>query len=455
MNKLSSFFLALLLTACQSLIEVDYPDDQFTTATVFEDDATATNAIRGIYAGMAEMPYFSNGGIALLTGLSSDEFFALSEEYTAFYHADIKSDEALLMNYLWRPAYGMISSANAALKGLGDSRGTTKGIRQQLIGEAYFIRAFSHFYLTNLFGPIPLLTQENFEQNAIVARTNQTIVYDTIEADLIQARDLMSEDTFAFTNAEAGRIRPTTWAASALLARVYLYRGKWALAEAEATRIIGREDLFSLAGIEDVFNVTSHEAIWQLKANTPDMGTWDAALFLPAGDFFSVALRPEMLAAFEPDDQRRAAWIDSLITAEGVVYYPTKYKSQYSQFDEYHIELRLAELSLIRAEARARLNDLDGALADLDVVRARAGLPLLSGQDYTVQQIINATQRERRAELFAEGGHRWFDLKRHDGAGAALSTLPDKDWQDTDVFYPIPQSEIEANPNLAPQNDGY
>jgi hypothetical protein len=457
MNKLYCIFLALLLTACQSLIEVDYPYNELTTRTVFEDDATATAAIRGIYAEMASRPYFSNGGIALLTGLSSDEFINVDEEYTDFYSTDLRSDEALLMNYLWRPAYqGMIYQANAALRGLHRSRGVTMAVRRQLIGEALFIRAFSYFYLTNLFGSIPLLTEENFERSAFVARTDQIIVYDTIIADLIKARDLLSDDKFTFTGAEPGRIRPTSWAASALLARVYLYQKKWTQAEEEATRVMDFYAPFSLASINKVFNVSSPEAIWQLKANSPEMGSSDAQLFLPIdGGWPLVALQPALIEAFSPDDQRSSAWLEGMDIDENVFYYSAKYKSLYNQTEEYHVEFRLAELYLIRAEARAHLNDPSGALVDLDAIRLRAGLSRLSGQDYTVPQIIEAVQQERRLELFAEGGHRWLDLKRLGNARTVLSVVDGKDWQDTDLFYPIPQSEIDINPNLQPQNDGY
>lgn len=457
MNKFACIVLALLLTACESLIEVDHPDDEFTSQTVFEDDATATSAIRGIYADMAAMPYFSNGGIALLTGLSGDELIPLSEEYNGFYRTDLNPDEALLMNYVWRPAYSMIYNANAALKGLNNSHGVTRTVRRQLTGEALFIRAFSHFYLTNLFGPVPLLTEEGFERNASAPRTDPNIVYDTIEADLIKARNLLSEDRFTFTSAEPGHIRPTSWAASALLARVSLYRGKWEQAEAEASRVIERKDLFSLASIHEVFTVSSPEAIWQLQSNTFGMGSWDALLFTPVDGGLSVALQPAVLEAFHPDDQRRIAWIGSLNIGEDVYYYPAKYKSQYSQTDEYHMEFRLAEFYLIRAEARARRGDPPGAIADLDMIRVRAGLrPLTdSSDDYTVEHVIAAIQQERRAELFAEGGHRWMDLKRHEKTHETLGILPGKDWQETDRLYPVPQSEIEANPNLAPQNDGY
>jgi starch-binding outer membrane protein, SusD/RagB family len=457
MNKVLFISLMMLLAACQSLIEIDNPKDQFTNRTIFEDDATATSAIRGIYAEMANAKYFSNGGIALLSGLSSDELITFKEEYADFYRADLKPNDALLMDFLWQPAYRMIYNTNAALKGLNNSRGTTKATRRQLIGEALFIRAFHHFYLTNLFGPIPLLTEESFERNAVAARSSQGVVYDTIEADLIKARDLLSESSFAFTKEETGRIRPSSWAASALLARTYLYRDKWVESEEEATRVIERTSLFALANIEDAFKVASHEAIWQLKANTPNMGSWDAMLFLPSGGGLSVALCSEIVNTFEPGDRRQELWIGSQTIGEDTFYYPAKYKIQNNQHEEYHMELRLAELYLVRAEARARRNDLAGALADLNVVRTRAGLHPLTAPEltFTAKQVITAILQERRTEFFAEGGHRWLDLNRLANARAILSILPDKTWQDTDTLYPIPQSEIEANPNLAPQNDGY
>jgi hypothetical protein len=187
------------------------------------------------------------------------------------------------------------------------------------------------------------------------------------------------------------------------------------------------------------------------------MGSWDALLFMPTGDWLSVALCPEMTDAFEPGDRRWKIWVDSVMIGPDTFFHPAKYRSQYSQLEEYHIELRLAELYLIRAEARARLNDIPGALADLDAIRDRAGLSPLaeSGQNYTMSQMIAAIMRERRAELFAEGGHRWLDLKRLDSADAVLNQLPGKVWQEADILYPIPQSEIEANRNLAPQNKGY
>jgi len=117
---------------------------------------------------------------------------------------------------------------------------------------------------------------------------------------------------------------------------------------------------------------------------------------------------------------------------------------------------RLAEMYLIRSEARARMGDIENAVADLDSIRSRAGIPLLSqiapaiGQD----DLLVAIAKERRMELFAEWGHRWLDLKRTNNADAVLGSVKSQ-WQVYDVLYPIPQSERNKNVKLGSQNEGY
>lgn len=114
--------------------------------------------------------------------------------------------------------------------------------------------------------------------------------------------------------------------------------------------------------------------------------------------------------------------------------------------------LRLAEQYLIRAEARAQQNNLAGAAADLNAIRQRAGLePLPDNLDKAA--MLLAVEQERRIELFAEWGHRWFDLRRTGRSLAVLSPIK-PDLTATDLWYPIPLSAINTNPFLT-QNEGY
>jgi len=117
--------------------------------------------------------------------------------------------------------------------------------------------------------------------------------------------------------------------------------------------------------------------------------------------------------------------------------------------------LRLAEQYLIRAEAMAQQNKIPEAAADLNVIRSRAGLPNTTAA--TQSAMLAAILQERKAELFTEWGHRWLDLKRTNTVDSVMSVVaPQKGgtWQSIQKYYPIPQSELNADPNLV-QTPGY
>ena len=114
--------------------------------------------------------------------------------------------------------------------------------------------------------------------------------------------------------------------------------------------------------------------------------------------------------------------------------------------------LRLSEQYLIRAEARAQQGDLIGAKEDLNVVRNTAGLG--NTMAITANEIVTAVIAERRFEFFTEMGMRFFDLQRTGNLDSTLSIVK-PGWNSTDQYWPIPQSELLINPNLAPQNAGY
>jgi hypothetical protein len=176
-------------------------------------------------------------------------------------------------------------------------------------------------------------------------------------------------------------------------------------------------------------------------------------LFHPDPGYY---LTTDLLGAFEAGDERRIAWVDSTLYSGNLYYYPFKYKVQQasaSTITEYYVLLRLAEQYLIRAEAEAQLNDLTDAINDLNIIRTRAGLPGLSAA-LNQQQVLAAVMQERRIELFAEWGHRWFDLKRTNQATPTLDTISYKQWTPNAQLYPIPMSEITTDPNLT-QNPGY
>jgi hypothetical protein len=451
------------MLGCNSLVEVDPPGTRPPPELIFQDDLTAVSAVRGMYSEMSSQPYFNNAGIGLLSSLSADDMTVqlpgrgISKDRLPFETNAIDPSNALVKEYCWQPGYRYIYIANAILEGLATSTGVSDTMKNQLRAEALFIRAFSNFYLTNLFGAIALPTSTDFNKNLHIGRASSVEAYDAIITDLLEAQQLFSNDKdFSFTKDDFPRSRASYWATTALLARVYLYLEKWTEAEQQATAVLDQTSLFTLSdSLTGVFLAKSKEVIWQLLPVIDGMGPYEAQLFVPGeNEKPKVYLTESFLDALEPDDQRATHWIGTAIVSDTAYLFSNKYQQSNSR-DQFHVELRLAELNLIRAEARAHLDNLSGAIDDVDMLRHRAGLTLFKGQSFTRDALLQKIAQERRMELFAEGGHRWLDLKRTDKASTALSLIDYKRWEDTDELYPVPQSEIVSNPNLGPQNHGY
>jgi hypothetical protein len=442
----------LFFTSCKKFIEVDPPANVVTTATLFTDDLTATSAINGLYSQMMiSNLFFANSSMTVFPGLSADELMRTVPDGNTdpFQKNAVTTNNFYLETGMWKRGYNHIYHANAVLKGLENSLGVSSGTRDQLMGEAKFARAFCYFYLVNLFGDVPLVTSTEYQVNQSVPRINVSEIYPQIISDLKDAQSLLSN-----TYPSTGKVRPIKYAATALLARVYLYQRNWAEAEAQASAVIS-SGVFSLVNLNSVFLANSNEAIWQLLPVLSSINTADGITFIPP----SATAKPSyvvtdwLLNSFESNDQRKVNWLKSNVVAGQSYYYPYKYKVRTSPIIvEHNMVLRLAEQYLIRAEARAQQNNISGAQADLNVIRNRAGLANTTANDKA--SLLSAIEQERRIEFFAEWGHRWFDLKRNNRIDAVLSAEKGSVWQTTDALYPIPTSELQTNPGLI-QNPGY
>lgn len=445
---------AISLTACSKFTEIDPPQTELVTKTVFANDGSVTAALRGIYSNMMSTTSYTYGRMEEYAGIASDELvnYVTTANQLQFYQNNISPLNTSLQQMFWQPNYRYINNANALLEGLQAATGLTEDVTKQIKGEALFIRAFSHFYLTALFGDVPYVTGTNYQVNAQLARTPSYEVLSKIETDLLEARSLLRED-YSFSGDQ--RIEPNKAAATALLARVYLYMDKWQQAITMASEVIDNDNYSLLTDLNKVFLANSKEAIWQLQPVTGN-NTPQAAVFVmigsPNNSSNRVSMTNQMVAAFETGDQRKTDWTKIFSNASGSWPHFFKYKVRTATaLTEYSMVLRLAEQYLIRAEAYTQLNDFDHAKSDINTIRTRAALSNTTATDKAT--LLTAINQERRVELFGEYGHRWLDLKRTKMADAVLSPLK-VGWQATDTLFPIPQSEILLNPNLV-QNAGY
>lgn len=442
-------------------MEVDVPDNKIVSETVFGSDETANSAVTGIYNELFKAE-FSNGGfysVSLLGGLSADEFrtTALNDELLEFGENEILAENSYNLP-LWSSAYNIIYMCNAVMDGLEKYDGVSSAMKVQLLGETAFVRAFVYLYLVNLYGEVPLILSPDYRTNALASRSDAQEIYKSIISDLEMAITNLG-DTFL----EGQRIRPNKFTALALLARVHLYRENWEKAEAASTQVIGSTSNFSLINnLDEVFLANSKEAIWQITpaGGSLSFATNEGRIYIltspPPDSQKPVALTNDLIGSYADVDIRKENWIGRLDTEDEVYHYPFKYKvNSADEITEYSMVLRLAEQYLIRAEARAHQDKLAGAIADLDKIRTRAHLAPLSMIAPGINKValLDSMQLERRRELFTEWGHRWLDLKRTERTSDVLGSIKTS-WQPSDGLYPIPESEIDKNPNLE-QNNGY
>jgi len=475
--RLFSIFLCVIFisnSSCKKFVNIDAPKTSINGKNVFSSDATAIAVLNGIYINMAASSIIGGDmtSIGYLTGLSGDELTLsdiVSDDRRKYYQNML--DSGLDNSSLWLVIYPRIYILNSALEGITASNSLTPRVKKQLIGEVKFLRAFCYFYLVNLYGDVPLVLQSDYSKNKTMARTSKDLIWNQIVADLKDAKGLLSSQYVdgGLINSTVQRVRPNKWAAAALLARAYLYTSDWKNADSEVTSILNEVNSYHLESLKNVFLNTSSEAIWQLQPVTIGLNTLDAPCYVipdagPIGNGYDggVYLSDKFIASFEDSDKRRSEWVRG-----GIYKYVFKYKiyerdetvTSTVQMSEYHTVLRLAEQYLIRSEARAKNGDISGAIKDVDVIRNRAGLPLIEDTNPNISQneLLIAILNERRHELFTEWGHRWLDLKRTqsiDEAMVAVAQSKNANWNTNWQLYPIPFSDIKDDSNII-QNSGY
>lgn len=478
---LTLLFVATILGGCKKLVEVDGPSTSISSKNIYNNDATAIGAITSLYLNLSNgVPIYSTelSGLSGIAGLSADEFDYYSgagSQSLSVYHQNALS-AVNIKNGFWETTYQRLYAVNTALEGLESSMRLTPAVKQHLMGEAHFMRAFYYFYLVNLYGDVPLVLSTDYTLNAVVKRSARGLVYEQIVIDLKEAQNLLSngylkgDGITEYSTGLEDRVRPNKWAATATLARTYLFMERWMDAEAAATLILSNHLSFQLEVLGSVFLKNSREAIWQLQPTQLGFNTQEAQIFItppegPSGGN-PVYLSSELIMAFETGDQRKNKWTSSVNADNTTYYYPYKYKVKRSfltdvPVTEYSTVIRLAELYLVRAESRARLGKLADAVSDVDQIRNRAGLPLIKDIDPNVNQedLITLILEEKRIELFTEWGHRWLDLKRTNQVDAVMSKVTPKknngrSWNSYQQYYPISSFELQSNPNLT-QTTGY
>lgn len=463
--------LCLMATSCNDFLSSDLKG-AYTSESFFTSSENAVLAVNGVYNSLYGNTLWVFGDVAsddaVKGGNAGDQ-----ADINAINDFSATSDNGPLSVY-WQSAYETISRANNAIKYIpGIAMDAT--LKERLIGESKFLRAYSFFNLVNIFGQIPLkLEPQNTSQAINVGLSSVNNVYAQIEKDLTEAIPALP----ASYTTEKGRV--TQGAAYALLAKAQLYEKKYGDCLSSISQL---ENLKQYDLVKDYSNLfkpgaeDSVEVIFGLRYvnnTTVSLGNNLNVMFSPAieGGYYFDAPTQNYVDAFTEkttdgaDDPR----LDASIGRDGKLWFNNStFSSSWSEatgylvkkYDEsmksgvaksqstvpYHA-IRYADILLMKAEALNEAGGTDAvskAATEVNKVRARAHLAATSAS--TQASMRTVIRNERRKELGFEF-HRFFDLMRwgKDAAEAALGT--DFKWVEPRFYFPIPQTEIDANTAL-------
>jgi starch-binding outer membrane protein, SusD/RagB family len=438
--------LMLVASGCNSILDTT-PKDTVPEATAITNAASARSALAGMYSALQSTDSYGEELIEF-GDLSADNAYN-SGTYTSYLEADLnqlRSNNSTIFD-IWTKQYDAINRANELITKVPAVDGLDDTERAEIVGEAYFVRALSYHNLVKLFGGVPITTAPTTSVTDVgnVARASVADVYSQILKDLDSAAVLVTN--------KKPQTQATVAAVAALRARVLLYKGDYAGAQAAAEAVEATTGLSLASDYGDLFPETGpgpSEDIFEITATL----TQENFLSYDFLNVYELAPTPELMHVYDPtfgvdDDPEnynpsdtRGQW--NILVDDGTVY-GNKYRSVVGT--DYVPVLRLAEVILINAEALARQNHLPEAVTELNRVQTRASAPLYVLGTHTAAQVIQAISDERQKEMAFEGD-RWPDLVRLGTAASVLGIDPNQ------ALYPIPAREIAVSSGLT-QNPGY
>lgn len=439
MKKVYIFLLGslLLTTACST--DLDQAPPNLASSDSLTDFEGVLNAAY----------YYQLGAVtpmAVMGEFRSDNAFMFEAPYTEFdlFTQNLTTMEDQFFAPLYRSLYKSILSANNVIE---NSTNATH------VGEAKFLRALAYFKLVMAFGDVTvnLDASPSLTDTSILVRRSATDVYNNvIIPDLNDAIGALG------TAIDEGRA--SRYAAQGLLGKVYMHMGNTNDAETQLAAVVSGA---AAAGISlksnyaDVFGAANEsgnsEIIYstQIQSSIVDEYSYASRFwnwFVGDDSKSDYPVDPDLVAAFDAsgaNDTRKAVTLHA--DGRTAIKFP-KDGGLGSEHD--WIELRLADVILLYAEALNENSSTAAALVELNKIRNRAGLANSTATSQA--DVRQAIQDERRLELAFEG-HRWFDLVRTGTVDAELGVSVNSNYH----VFPIPTSEVRSTNGVITQNAGY
>lgn len=507
------FVLCILAFSCEEGFLDRPPLNTDNADSFWSSENEVIGAVNSLYNGIAR-PMGYNVGHVAIGDVGADDMRCFDANWFVELDNFQAKSTGILFNGIdghtqgvWAVMYAVIFRANWVLNNVNEVSDISESIRNRSIYEAKFLRALSYFTLTNVFGEVPLITSiissnEGFE----IAKSPKKDIIDFVHNELLECAGLDESGNSlgqSFGLPRKGEYelgRATKGAALALLARSYLYESEYEMAAKVSKSLIdqGNYDLewsdyganwdnLIPNGIESIFEIQveplGQPSAWGMRPGSwildftvnknfrPGvLGGWQimvpdssvVGIFEYNEDGSDKDLRREMTIYKEGDRYEFAPTGLELFIPEPPTYLLlSKYSrrnrrtepasqplSLSAESDSNIPVIRYAEVLLIYAESNFMLGNADVAFEYLNMIRRRAGLEEFDGSEDFMEKLIH----ERRIEFMGEG-HRFFDLRRWGKLEEVLDPIGYR--SETNGYYPLPQNDLDLNPNLLPQNPGY
>lgn len=471
------------LTGCDLNLQ---PISEIGEGTFYKSSTEINSAVVACYNGLQEPMEFE----WMLTELRSDNSRLYNTATTSsdntllfdFDQAKVSATNTRVYDY-WRAVYHNIARCNTVLMPEHIAVVTDTLLKNQYEGEALFIRAYHYFNLVRLFGPVFIVTERiSAEEARKYDRSPVEDVYNLILSDLTSAIEKLPAE---YSDAEKGRI--TSWAAKALLAKVYMTQGK---IDSETKSLL--EDIYKNSGyrlmdtyesVFDINNEVNDEILFTIRYKSGGLGLGSifGNRFAPQLSGSSVINGDgsgynypsnDLVAAYSSNDTRKDVTLALNYVNESNQVIDRRYVKKYlspvnikDDGDKDWPVIRFADIILLYAEVENELSGVDAALPLINETRHRAGLLDLKASQVPNKHVMRMEiEKERRLELAYEN-QRWFDLVRTGRAIDVINTqyLTEEYYQslsgagplkENTLLLPIPQKEIDINQNIS-QNVGY
>lgn len=469
----------LLIIGCDDDFLNVEPAASQTEESFFKTQADAEATMTAAYNSLLSIGH--NNDYAKVTEAPTDDVIIFNTQGLSLDSWSFGTDNAII-DAVWQSHYEGIFRTNIALLKIPDID-MDESTKNRLLGEARFLRALFYWHLSTLFGEVPLITEADPSDasKSAIAKSPLTDIYSLMIDDLEQAIDLLLLQS-EYSNDDAGRA--TKGAAQAMLGKVHLYAGNYSEAEIYFNSVINSEEYELLPDFSDLLIVDNNiESIFEVQlADIPGQGSSRIRNDYPQGQGGYANLLPTQDLVDEFEDHSGPTAIDGRdprlfysIFRDGDPYdevepvynqswTSTGYAKKKAQFPVVRFDnanlgrnfplIRLADVLLMYAEAANENGRSAEAIAAINRVRDRVGMPNLPTAEYPVsnkEEIFKAIVHERRVELTFEY-HRLNDLRRWGLAAEQLGPLGYE--SPKNQYFPIPQSEIDNNPELV-QNPDY